>query len=297
MRIKNRSPFKLRARAGTYKIENKASEATVYIYDEIGWFGISAEDFIKDFNAIDAKTINIRLNTPGGSVFDGTAIFNAIRQHKSKTITHIDGLAASIGSIIALASDEVRMAENAFFMLHEAWSIVIGNADIMREEAELLDKVDGVIAKTYMDKTGKDKKEIKKLMKKETWMTADEAKEMGFIDVIDGEKEDEKAKATLFDLSVFANVPDELKEGKKMPTARDMEKALRDVGLSQKQAKSILSNGLEDYQRDVDEPEPEMELKEVERDVELADQREVDEPKPKKDRTDELLRKAKLIQI
>lgn len=278
-----------------YRIENKANESTVYIYDEIGWFGVTAEAFIKDLNKIEAKTINIRLNTPGGSVFDGTAIFNAIKQHKSKTVTYIDGLAASIGSIIALASDEVRMAKNAFFMLHEAWSIVIGNASTMREEADLLDKVDGVISQTYMDKTGKDKKEIKALMSKETWLTAKEAKEMGFIDVIEDDSDDEKARASLFDLSVFANVPDELKEDRIVPvTERDLERILRDAGVSAKQAKTILAKGYDGYQRDVDEPEPEPE-ESVQRDVELESQRDVDEPKPKKDRTAELLTRAEMV--
>ena len=299
MRIK-RSPFKPRAKAGSYKIENKPTEkeATVYIYDEIGWFGVAAEEFIKDLNGITAKTIHIRFNSPGGSVFDGTAVFNAIKQTKAKTVSHIDGLAASISSVIALASDEVRMSENAFLMIHDPWSIVIGNADIMREEADLLDKVGGTIAKAYMDKTGKDAKEIKKLMAAETWMTAEEAEEMGFIDAIDKitDEEDEKAKATLFDLSVFANVPDQLKEGKQTPTARDLEHILRDAGYSAKQAKEILASGLKDDQRDVDPvDEDPPEALDTQRDVEDIAQRDVERPEKKKDRTAELLTRAEVI--
>lgn len=296
MRIQNRSPFK--PRNAKYRIENKVTEkeATVYLYDEISWFGIDAEQFIKDLNDITAKTINIRFNSPGGSVFDGTAVFNAIKQHKAKTVSHIDGLAASISSVIALASDEIRMAENAFLMIHDPWGIVIGGADVMREEADLLDKIGGTIRKTYSDKTGKDDKEIKKLMKAETWMTADEALEMGFIDVIDKDEEDEKAKATLFDLSVFANVPEGLMGEKQTPTARDLEKALRDVGISQKQAKVILAEGLEGYQRDDDNPkDPTPGEEKVQRDDEPAAQRDVDEPKPTKDRTAELLTKGEVL--
>ena len=112
---------------GAYRIENKADkEATVYIYDEIGFWGITAEKFVKDFADITAKTIHVRINSPGGSVFDGHAIANAIKQHKSHTIAHIDGIAASISSVIALAADETVMAENAFFMYHQAWTIDIG---------------------------------------------------------------------------------------------------------------------------------------------------------------------------
>jgi len=242
----NRSPFKPRGRVDL-KIMNKDSEdeATIYIYDEISWFGISAEEFIRGLNDIKAKTIHIRLNTPGGSVFDGTAIFNAIKQHKSHTITHIDGLAASFGSVIALAGDEIRMAKNAFLMIHDPWSMVIGTADTMRQEADLLDKIGGVIADTYMDKTGKTDVEIKKLMNAETWMTAEEAMEMGFVDEIEDEKKDEKAKASLFDLSIFANVPDELRGIEKDLTEREAEKALRDAGFSRTQSKEILAKGFQ----------------------------------------------------
>lgn len=216
-------------------------------------------------NSNKSKTINIRLNSPGGSVFDGTTIFNAIKQHKSKTIAHIDGLAASIASVIALAADEVRMAENAFLMIHEPWSMVIGNADIMRDEAELLDKVGGTIAKTYMDKSKKDEKEILEMMKSETWMSAQEALDAGFVDSIVTENK-EKAQ-NLFDLSIFMNVPDKLKDKKPVLSERMIESVLRDAGCSHKQAKAILSAGYKDGQRDVDQIDPEP-VVEPQRDVE-----------------------------
>ena len=180
-------------------------------------------------------------------------------------------------------------------MIHDPWSIVIGNADNMREEADLLDKVGGVIAKTYIDKTGKDEAEIKALMTAETWMTADEALEMGFIDVIEETEKDEKAKATLFDLSVFANVPDALKEVRPIPTARDLERILRDAGCSAKEAKEILAGGYKDDLRDVepvDDPPP---VLAVQRDVEPEPQRDVEPPKPKKDRIADLLTRAEVV--
>ncbi len=254
MRVTNRSLFKPRTR-GNYKIENKAEEATVYLYDEISWLGIQAEKFVKDLNDITAKTINIRVNSPGGSVFDGTAIYNAIKQHKSKVIARVDGLAASIASVIVMAADEVRMAENAFLMIHDPWSIVIGNAQDMRDEADLLEKVGGTIAKAFTEKSGKEGAEILDLMAAETWFTAQEALDAGFIDSI-YESKSEKAQAVLFDLSAFANVPANLKERKAAPTARDAEKALRDVGFSQCRAKAILAEGFQDDQRDADPPDP-----------------------------------------
>ncbi len=295
MRVTNRSLFKPRVR-GNHKIENRADEATVYLYDEISWLGIQAEKFVKDLNAITAKTINIRVNSPGGSVFDGTAIFNAIKQHKSRVIAHIDGLAASIASVIVMAADEVRMAENAFLMIHDPWSIVIGNAQDMRDEADLLEKVGGTIARAFTDKSGKKEEEILDLMAAETWFTAQEALDAGFIDAVDTEKQ-EKAQVTMFDLSAFANVPEQLTEQRQPPTARDLERILRDAGCSAKMAKSILANGFDEDQRDVDAGDEPIQAKaEDQRDVEAPAQRDVVQPKPpKRDRTADLLIRAEQI--
>lgn len=304
MRIKNRSPFRPRASLSKYVIENKASpeEATVYIYDEIGWFGVLAEDFIKDLNDLTAKTIHIRFNTPGGSVFDGTAIFNAIKQHKSNTVSHIDGLAASIASVIALASDEVRIAENAFFMIHNPWSIVIGDSETMRKEADLLDKVGGTIAKAYTDKSGKSADEVKAMMDEETWLSAEEALEMGFVDAID-EGGNEKARATLFDLSVFAKgeemtqiIEKRQGESKKEPDKRDAEKALREAGFSRNQALKIVAKGFQDESEsqtelaDQDVGDPQNESNAPQRDAENAASTD-----RKKDKTADLLTRAEVL--
>lgn len=257
MKRYNRSPFKPKTR-GEYRIENKANEATIYLYDEISFWGVSAEQFIKDLNALDASTIHLRINSPGGAVFDGTAIYNAIKQHKAHVVTHIDGLAASIASIIALAGDEVMIAENAYMMIHEAWGIVIGYAEDMRKEADLLDKLTGTIANTYMAKTGKELDEIKEMMKAETWLTGQEALDAGFVDAVEEDgKEENKAQPTLFDLTVFNNVPDALKETEKtIPSKAELETVLRHAGCSQRAAKAILSEGYpgEDLQRDAVDP-------------------------------------------
>jgi len=288
MRIK-RSPFgKIK---GKYKIENKANDATVYIYDEIGWFGIEAARFAKDFSEIKADTIHIRINSPGGDVFDGTAIANTIKQHSAKTITHIDAIAASIASIIALSSDEVIMAENAFFMFHEAWSISIGSAADFRKEADLLDKIDGVLAKTYVNKTGKDEVEIKDLMAAETWLTAKEALEMGMVDQIE---EGGEVNASMFDLSVFANVPDclngECEIGEEL-NPRELERALREAGCSRNQAKEILAKGLvEESVRDAQKID---EAKQNEREAQTDPLR--DAETAKEDKVSDLLTRAEMV--
>ena len=298
----NRSVFQPRNMAGV-KNKAKAAEATVYVYDEIGFWGVAPEDFVKELNALTADTIHIRINSPGGAVFDGTAIFNAIKQHKSKTVAHIDGLAASISSIIALGADEVSMAENAFLMIHEPWSMQAGNADDFRKEADLLDKIGVTIMSTYITKTGMKESEIKDLVAAETWMTAKEALKMGFIDTIEDDTGDEKAKATSFDLKVFGNVPDQLVVGRETPTARELEKILKNSGFSTTQAKEVLAKGFKDEtkdgQRDVELPDVEKvePIKDSagQRDVDDGTQRDVEEEPKRKDRTADLLVRGEVL--
>src|SRR3954469_2359119 len=108
-------------------VAKSADEADVMIYDIIGW-ETTAKQFVTDLKALDAKTINLRINSPGGDVFEGVAIYTALKEHPAKVITHVDGLAASMASIIMLAGDEVHIAKNAFVMIHNAWSWATGDA-------------------------------------------------------------------------------------------------------------------------------------------------------------------------
>ncbi len=293
MKIKNRSIFKSRTQ-GSYKITAATKdEVIVYIYDEISWWGIQAEQFVKDFNAIESKTIHLRVNSPGGSVFDGTAIYNVIKQHSSKVIAYIDGLAASISSAIVMAADEVRMAQNAFLMIHEPWSIAIGDAEEMRATADLLDKISGTLTKTYMDKSGMSEEEVKDYMAAETWFTAQEALDVGLVDVIEEHDsgEEAKAKVTLFDLSAFANVPEGLEANRQPPTGRELERVLRDAGCSVKQAKGILAEGLPEDLRDVDSGDDLSAEEQDLRDVDSDGQRDVDPtPAPSGSTADLLIR-------
>lgn len=192
--------------ASWYRMEVKDSVADVYIYDEISWFGISADKFVKDLQAIEANKIRLHLNTPGGSVFDGIAIYNALKQHKATVETYIEGLAASTGSIIALAGDKIYMAENAFYMIHHPWILTVGDSAELRKTADLLDKISGVMISTYMKVSDQSEEQIKKWLDEETWFTAQEAKDAGFIDEITDEIE---AQAS-HNLSVYDNVPETL---------------------------------------------------------------------------------------
>lgn len=215
----------------TLKHDYRAEAGEIFLYDEIGFWGVTASQFIADLTEQEADEITLRINSPGGDVFDGMAIFNAIRNDPRPITVEIDGLAASAASYIALAGDDVRMAENAFMMIHDAWSVVIGNAQEMRETAETLDKIDGQIAAMYARKSGGSVEDYRDLMDAETWFTAEEAKEIGLIDSITGEA---KAQA-LFDLSAFNKAPAALK--------RKVEGDLRDVGFTVAEAKAAITKG------------------------------------------------------
>lgn len=170
-----------------FEIKTKAGKnAEVWIYDEIGGFGISAKEFIKELNALEAESIDLRINSPGGVVFEGAAIYNALKRHGAKVTSYIDGLAASIAGVVALAGERVVMAENALFMIHNPWAMCVGDAGEMRKTAEILDKVRATIMNAYMEKSGMGEEELMAAMDAETWYSAAEAKASGFVDEIEG---------------------------------------------------------------------------------------------------------------
>ncbi len=184
--------------------------ASLYIYDVIdAYWGVSAQSVVDAVNAAsDAETLNVYINSPGGDVFEGRAIMAAISRFKGATIAHIDSLCASAATSIALACGEVRMSDGAFFMIHNASGLVWGDKSDMRETADLLEKVEGSIVNDYTKKTGKDATEVVAWMDAETWFTAQEALDNGFIDSIT--TTDKKAKNT-WNLAAFGNAPAALK--------------------------------------------------------------------------------------
>lgn len=236
--------------------DQASSEATVYLYDEIGYWGVTAGDFAQQLDALDVETIHLRLNSPGGDVFDGVAMYNALLQHDAQIITHVDGLAASIASVIALAGDEIEMAETAFFMIHNAWTLAIGNANDLRTTADLLDKIDGMITSTYVKQAEADEQQVKQWMAQETWFDANEAMEAGFATEIAGQDDDEESETTAsalarvsaFDLSLYTGAPSALTSiaalaTKAPPTIRDIERSLREAGLSRSEARAFAALG------------------------------------------------------
>lgn len=212
-------------RPSWYSINAKADagHAEIMIYDEIGLWGVSAKDFVDEINSLEVRRIDLRLNTPGGSVFDGNAIYNALVRHPAEITVHIDGLAASMGSVIALAGNSVRMAENAMFMIHNPWTLALGDAKSLRDTANVLDKLRDGIAQTYHSKIGGEMADILAAMDAETWYTADEALAAGFVDEVTIRVETKASAATTAAMARFKNAPQVEQEAEEEPTIEAVE--------------------------------------------------------------------------
>ena len=168
-----------------YSIKAKANDtAEISIYDEIGFWGVSAASFAQDLKDCgnNLKQINLHIHSPGGDVFDGIAIYNLLKNHPANVTVYIDGLAASMASVIAMAGNEVIMPENAMMMIHKPWGIQGGDAEDMRKYADLLDKVENTLIPAYASKTGKTPEELAEMLTAETWLNGKECVEQGFAD-------------------------------------------------------------------------------------------------------------------
>jgi ATP-dependent Clp protease protease subunit len=225
-----------------WEFKNKTdNEADLYLYIEIaswggGYAAHSAQSFKGELDALgDIKVLNVYINSPGGDVFEGNAIYNMLsRKAKNCQVNvYVDGLAASIASVIAMAGTKVIMPSNTMMMVHNAWMFAMGNAEDLRDAANTLEKVNFTIRQTYMKKAGDklDEETITDLMDKETWLTAQDCLDYGLCDEII----DEKQIAAKFDASVmknYRNVPqiyktedkkDDVKEPKVVPENKPIE--------------------------------------------------------------------------
>jgi ATP-dependent Clp endopeptidase proteolytic subunit ClpP len=174
-------------RKADFHFTAKAGETPeLFIYDDIGpdWLGmVSAKSVRAALDAIgDVPEIVVHVNSPGGDVFEGTAIYNILAQAKPSIRMRVDGLAASIASIILMAGDEIEIASNGMVMIHNAWTIAAGSASELRKTADVLEKIDINLNDTYVARTGLEAQAIKDMSDAETWMTADEAVSKGFAD-------------------------------------------------------------------------------------------------------------------
>jgi ATP-dependent Clp protease protease subunit len=207
-----------RGKGSGLRAEAAGTDCTsLYVYDVIdGFWGVSASDFARELAAITTPNIALRINCPGGDVFEARAMMTAISDHPANIIAYVDGLAASAATALTLACDSVVMADGAFYMIHQAWTFAMGNADDLTATAALLSKVDGVLVDGYAKKTGKGADEVLALMKAETWFTAQEAVDAGFADTVadtSGKGSKAAAKnARAFNLAAFGNAPTALTE-------------------------------------------------------------------------------------
>ena len=205
-------------------------EITKWAWEELG--EVSSITFKKELDALgdDVETINLYINSPGGSVFEGLAIGNMLKRHKARVIAHVDALAASIASVIAMFADEVRMASNSLMMIHNAWTWASGNAEQLRKAADDIERINESVIQSYLDKAGDklNNDTLKSLLDAETWLSAEEAFNYGLCDAIDDFNEvaacvDEKL------IKNYKNVPQQLLQPKpSTPVMSAEEKALRE---------------------------------------------------------------------
>jgi ATP-dependent protease ClpP protease subunit len=169
-----------------YAFKNSTeTEVELFLYDEIGFFGVGAKQFISDLRANKGKHIHLRINSPGGEVVEGTAIYNALTRHEGGVTVHIDALAASMASVIAMSGNPVYMAENALMMIHDPWMLAGGNSSELRKNADLLDTMKNNLVRAYTKKTKLPEDEIAAMMAEETWLDSTTAAALGFIDAIE----------------------------------------------------------------------------------------------------------------
>lgn len=202
-------------------IENKIVQANddgaaaIYLYDPIvgdrataeWWGGICPQDFVPAVRGLDAEHITIYTNCPGGDVFAAEAMCQALREHKANVTMQIEGYAASAATAIACACDEVVATPASKYMIHQTWTIAIGNADDMDKVAALLRKCDGTMYDAYEQRTGQSREQIEAWCKAETWFTASEAVDARFVDRVLEANANARASARQWNLSAYANGP------------------------------------------------------------------------------------------
>jgi ATP-dependent protease ClpP protease subunit len=233
------------------------TEAEILIYGDIGggWWdeGITGESITNQIANLDHDIINVRINSGGGLVFEGLAIYQALARHSSKIIIHIDSIAASIASVIAMAGDEIRISEGANLMIHKPWSGMWGDADAFRKEADVLDQLQAGLINIYEARTGAKRADLEAWVNDETWFLGQAAVDAGFADTMVPAKKKKAAASAM--LNHFKNTPSNLLASAGGPEIREFEAFLRDgEGLSNAQAKRIAA-AMSRVNRD-DPPEP-----------------------------------------
>jgi ATP-dependent Clp protease protease subunit len=249
-------PDEVRGDEASFRAEVSADGSTVEVdvYDLV-WPWEAKR--MKNAIPADAKRVNLRVNSPGGDMFAGIAIYNLLKSHPAHVTVEVDGMAASAASLAVMGGDHIRMNRGSFLMVHEPWVVAVGGADDLRDMAGTMDKFTREMVALYAERSGLSEKELGKMLAAETWLSGEEAVEKGLAD----EAAETPAASARADLSVYANAPESLRAAapdRTEFTARIAERALRDAGATAKQAKAIIAAGYKASadSRDATEGEP-----------------------------------------
>ncbi len=245
--MSNKTWYQIKAKS------DKPKSADISIHDEIGLWGVSASAFMRDLRGMgELDEINLSIHSPGGDVLDGWAIYNSLKNNKAKITARVEGLAASMASVILMAADTVEIPENAYIMIHNPWGLAVGDAEEMRDTADLLDKLGNGLVNAYSERTGNDEDEIREMMSAETWMDGKEAVERGFADKLIGAValsarafDNRKFKMTPQSLQANSETPEPVAPVEETPTPAPVEEtpveAVEETPVTEPQAKSLLS--------------------------------------------------------
>jgi ATP-dependent protease ClpP protease subunit len=245
------SPFRTTNGDRRYRVlseDRGAEENTIIIHEEIGFWGVESRTIEDDLSRMNGDVL-VRINSPGGDVFDGMAIYNLLKQYdRGKVTTQIDGEAASAAGIIFMAGEERIAPEPSILMLHEAWALIAGNGREMEEFASILREIDGQLLKVLQSVSGKEAGEVKEAFEKEMWLGPEAAKDWGFVTSIMTYDKDDQVfnERPGFDLSAFGEFlwePSTDPESGDMPERKVVERALRNAGLSRNQARAFYASG------------------------------------------------------
>lgn len=190
-----------------FTIQQNGDAVDIYLYDIIGYWMDETEMLVRDIRAITASTINLRINSPGGDVFDAVAIKSALKEHSAEVVAHVEGMCASAATNIVMGADRSEIVPGSRFMIHNAWTLAVGDRHEHMSTADLLQSIDTEMAAFYAEKTGMDAEQISNLMDAETWFAAQEAVDAGFIDAVKGQDSGDASALARWDLSAYKNAP------------------------------------------------------------------------------------------
>jgi len=244
-----------------WQLEVKGAEASIFIYGDIvsepwKWYesDVTSYDLVKEIEGLDVDVIHCYINSYGGEVAEGLAIYNALKRHKAKVKTYCDGFACSAASVVFMAGDERIMSASSMLMIHNAWMWAAGDANELRKQADDLEKINEASNNAYLEHINISKEQLQEMLDKETWLTAQEALDMGFCTTVVNDRKkaaNQSARMKIVQLIL------ERRDGVKEPRAalsEDMLKALEDR-LMQRIAQQQQDNPASDEPKQGD-PEP-----------------------------------------